>query len=180
VPPILATVVYLFVAKRSGALGGFPRWFERGRLDGATWLLIVASLVVSSTALVAWFALAKPDYGEVVAMFPEVPTPALFVGVVMFAVLNAALEETIYRGVVMGALDASLGAGMVPVLLQAVLFGILHINGFPRGPVGIGLATIYGMMMGLVRRKSGGMLAPWIAHVGTDVTIGSILLTTTR
>ncbi len=40
------------------------------------------------------------------------------------------------------------------------------------------LATIYGLMLGLVRRRSGGMLAPWSAHVGTDVALGSILLTT--
>lgn len=179
-PPILATVLYLFTAKRARSLGGLPPWFERGRLDRSAWLLIAASIVVSSTALVVWFALARPDYGEVVAMFPRLPTLALFAGVVVFAILNAALEETIYRGVVMGALDASLGPGAMPVLLQAALFGILHIHGFPRGLVGVGLATVYGLMMGVVRRRSGGMLAPWIAHVGTDVAIGSILLTTIR
>lgn len=179
-PPILAVTVYLVAAKRVAALGGLPRWFDRGRLDRATWLLIVMSVVVSSAALVAWFALAEPDYAELVARLPKLPASALFAGVFMFALVNAALEELIYRGVLLGALDASLGAGVSPVVIQALLFGVLHVNGFPRGPVGIGLATIYGLMMGVVRRRSGGLLAPWIAHVGADVAIGSILLTTIR
>ncbi len=179
VAPILATVAYLIIAKRSAALGGLPeRWFRRGKLDGATWRLIAASLAVSATALVVWFSLAKPDYSQVLGMFPKLPTYALFAGVVVFAMLNAALEETIYRGVVMGALDAALGVGAAPVILQAVVFGIVHIGGFPRGAIGIGLATIYGLMMGAVRRRAAGMLAPWIAHVGTDVAIGTILLFT--
>jgi hypothetical protein len=46
--------------------------------------------------------------------------------------------------------------------------------------VGVGLATIYGLMMGVVRRRSGGLLAPWIAHVLTDVVIAGIVLTFER
>ena len=34
-------------------------------------------------------------------------------------------------------------------------------------------------MMGAVRRRSGGMLAPWIAHVLTDVAIAGIILSVT-
>ena len=97
---------------------------------------------------------------------------------VLFAMMNAALEEFMYRGIAMGALEAGLGAGTLPVFLQALVFGIVHIGGFPRGAVGIALAIIYGLMMGALRRRSSGLLAPWIAHVGADVAIGSILLST--
>lgn len=177
--PIMASVIYVVCAKRVPALGGLPPWFERGRLDGSTWLLIGASILISSTALVLWFVLLKPDYGDVLrTIFPKLPVYWLFAGIVVFATLNAALEEFMYRGVVMASLDATLGAGTGSVLLQAAVFGIVHIGGFPRGAIGVVLATIYGLMMGAVRRRSAGMLAPWIAHVCTDVAIGSILLST--
>lgn len=176
--PILASAVYLVVAKCVGAFGGFPSWFARGRLDFSLWPWIGASVLVSFAALVLWFVLFRPDYSEVLRTIPRLPAALLFAGIVLFAMLNAALEEFMYRGIVMGALDATLGAGAASVTLQAAVFGILHIGGFPRGAVGIALATIYGLMMGAVRRRSGGLLAPWIAHVCTDVAIGSILLST--
>jgi uncharacterized protein len=179
IPPILASAAYLVVVKRVPAFGGVPPWFERGRLDLSAWLLIGASILVSSTALVLWFVVFKPNYSAVLrTFFVELPPVLLFVGIVLFAMTNAALEEFMYRGVAMGALDATFGAGALSVSLQGVVFGLVHIGGFPRGAVGVALATIYGFMMGAVRRRSGGLLAPWIAHVCTDVAIGSILLRT--
>jgi len=175
--PILAGATYLVIAKRAAVFGGLPPWFGRGRLDRSIWLLIGASVLISSTALVLWFVLLEPDYSDMLrTLFPKLPAALLFAGVVVFAMMNAALEEFMYRGVAMGALDATLGAGTVPVLLQAAVFGIVHIGGFPRGAVGVALATIYGLMMGVLRRRSAGMLAPWIAHVCTDVSIGLLLL----
>ena len=42
--------------------------------------------------------------------------------------------------------------------------------------LGIGLACIYGLLMGVIRRRAGGMFAPWIAHVFTDVVIAGIVV----
>jgi membrane protease YdiL (CAAX protease family) len=74
------------------------------------------------------------------------------------------------------ALDRSLGPGFTSLLLQALAFGAIHIRGFPRGWLGVGLACIYGLLMGVIRRRAGGMFAPWIAHVFTDVVIAGIVL----
>jgi len=176
-PPLLAVLGYAAAVARLRALGGRPSWLRVGRLDRGVWLLISVSVCVSALALVIWFALARPDYSELVGtLFPRLPVPLLFVGVVGFSMINAAIEELIYRGVLLGALDAVLGGGLLPVVLQALAFGIVHIAGFPRGLAGVGLATIYGLLMGAVRRRARGMLGPWLAHVVTDVVIGSILL----
>jgi uncharacterized protein len=70
----------------------------------------------------------------------------------------------------------SLGPGFAALLLQALAFGAIHIRGFPRGWFGVGLASIYGLLMGVIRRRAGGMFAPWIAHVFTDVVIAGIVL----
>jgi hypothetical protein len=93
-----------------------------------------------------------------------------------FAMLNAAVEEAAYRGVFLHALDRSLGPGFAALLLQALAFGAIHIRGFPRGWPGVGLACIFGLLMGVIRRRAGGMFAPWIAHVFTDVVIAGIVL----
>jgi hypothetical protein len=176
-PPLLAVLGYAAAVARLPAFGGRPDWLSFGRLDRGVWLLITVSVCVSALALVIWFALAKPDYSALVGtLFPRLPLPLLFAGVVGFSMINAAVEELIYRGVLLAALDAALGVGLLPVVLQAAAFGIAHIAGFPRGLAGVGLATIYGLLMGAVRRRARGMLGPWLAHVATDVVIGSILL----
>jgi membrane protease YdiL (CAAX protease family) len=100
----------------------------------------------------------------------------LIAGGLIFAMLNAAVEEAAYRGVFLHALDRSLGSGFLPLLLQALAFGAIHIRGFPRGWIGVGLACIFGLLMGVIRRRAGGMFAPWIAHVFTDVVIAGIVL----
>jgi len=176
-PPLLAVLAYAAAVARLPALGGRPSWLRVGRLDRGVWRLMFVSVFVSALALLLWFALAKPDYSALVGtLFPRLPLPLLFAGVVGFSLINAAIEELIYRGVLLGALDATLGVGMLPVVLQAGVFGIVHIAGFPRGLAGVGLASIYGLLMGAVRRRARGMLGPWLAHVVTDVVIGSILL----
>jgi membrane protease YdiL (CAAX protease family) len=69
------------------------------------------------------------------------------------------------------------GFGALPAMfIQGVAFGIVHANGFPRGVVGVVLASVYGVSLGLLRLRSGGLLAPFVAHVIADATIFGILL----
>ncbi len=107
---------------------------------------------------------------------PAVPLALLIAGGLVFSMVNAAVEEGAYRGVFLHALDNSLGPGFAPLLLQALAFGAIHIRGFPRGWLGVGLAFIYGLLMGVIRRRAGGMFAPWIAHVFTDIVIAGIVV----
>jgi len=100
----------------------------------------------------------------------------LIAGGLIFSMFNAAVEEGAYRGVILHALDRSLGPGFAALLLQALAFGAIHIRGFPRDWLGVGLACIYGLLMGVIRRRAGGMFAPWIAHVFTDVVIAGIVV----
>jgi membrane protease YdiL (CAAX protease family) len=74
------------------------------------------------------------------------------------------------------ALDTSLRPGSKALALQAVAFGTFHIEGFPRGWTGVALASVYGLLMGVIRRRAGGMLAACIAHVFTDIVIAGILI----
>lgn len=93
-----------------------------------------------------------------------------------FALGNAAVEEIVFRGAVMQATDSAVGAGSTSVLIQGWLFGAMHyLRGFPNGLWGVIMAAVYGIMLGVVRRRSAGMLAPWLSHFFADIVIFSIL-----
>jgi membrane protease YdiL (CAAX protease family) len=169
---VLVTVVRV-VPWFEEALG----WMRPGSVRPDVLFLSAASALIAAAGLVAWFLAVRPNVDDLLqTLIPDVSWPLLLVGGVGFAAINAAAEELAYRGVLMQALDAALGAGAVSIVLQAMAFGMLHIDGFPRGWIGVGLAGIYGLFMGALRRKAGGMLAPWIAHVLVDIAIVGILV----
>lgn len=167
--------VYALLVWRVPALRGAAPRVQRGEVTASTWLLVLGIVVVSSSALVLWRWLLRPDLADLDRMLPNQPVPLLLLGGLGFALLNAFLEEAVYRVVFLEALEAAT-ATWVAVVVQAVAFGALHLHGFPRGAVGVGLATIYGLMLGALRVRAKGMLAVYVAHVFADITIFTILL----
>src|SRR5262249_40231650 len=151
-------------------------WLRAGRIGPDVRILVIVTVVVSAAALVAWTVLLKPDLRHHLALVPALPLWAYPLAAFGFAAINAALEEAVFRGVMMEALDSSLGAGYLSIGTQALSFAALHyLAGFPSGAIGFAMTFVYGAMLGLVRRRSGGMVAPWIAHVAADLAIFSIL-----
>ena len=152
-------------------------WARWGSFDASIRLLCVVAWLLSAAALLSWYLFLHPNIPHFVkAYVPALPLGLLIAGGLIWAMLNAALEEAAYRGVFLHALDTSLGPGFPALLLQALAFGAIHIRGFPGGWIGVGLACIFGLFMGVIRRRAGGMFAPWIAHVFTDVVIAGIVL----
>jgi membrane protease YdiL (CAAX protease family) len=153
-------------------------WLALGTMTRAAKLWTAAIVVSAAAALIAWLEIAKPELASLRAQFVPrgMALPLVIVGMLVFASWNAMVEELCYRGFFMHALDETLGEGAASLLLQAAAFGALHVNGFPRGPSGIALAAIYGFALGILRRMTRGMFAPWLAHVTADVTIGALLL----
>ena len=93
----------------------------------------------------------------------------------VFAALNAILEELVFRGVLLDALEAQWG-GMVAVVTTAILFGLGHLSGYPPGRDGAILAGLYGVVLGWLRVRTGGLFLPIFAHIGADATIYGILV----
>ena len=173
----LGLLGYAGVVRGVPWLRGTATWARWGSFDARVWLLSVGAWLVAAVALVIWYLLLHPNIADIVkAYVPALPLGLLMAGGLIFAMLNAAVEEAAYRGVFLHALDRSLGPGFAALLLQAAAFGAIHIRGFPRGWLGVGLACIFGLFMGVIRRRAGGMFAPWIAHVFTDVVIAGIVL----
>lgn len=165
----------------------FPRlretfgWMRKGEPDQVSWLLIVLTSLVSAVALILW-ALWTNYLGiasSMLSTFRQVPFWfLLFVGIPGFALLNAFAEEVVYRGVLQEALGRRFENGM-PLLLaaQASAFAAAHFAvGFPNGKVGYLMTFVYALMLGYLRERTRGMLAPYLTHVAADFVIGLTLL----
>jgi len=168
---------YASVVRGVPWLRGTATWARWGSFDATVSFLSVAAWLLAAAALLSWYLLLHPNIADIVKAFvPALPLGLLIAGGLIFSMVNAAVEEGAYRGVILHALDRSLGPGFAALLLQGLAFGAIHIRGFPRGWLGVGLACIYGLLMGVIRRRAGGMFAPWIAHVFTDVVIAGIVV----
>jgi membrane protease YdiL (CAAX protease family) len=175
-PLLVPLIIYFLIALPVPKLRRTLLWLRPGRGGMDILTLVAASAVLSGIALYLWNYTLRPDLSRHLAFIPQAPFWSyLFLGL-GFAILNAALEESAFRGIVMQATDSVFGPGLFSLLLQAGLFGALHfLQGFPRGGWGFAMAFIYGVMLGHIRRKSCGMLAPWLAHVSADLVIFAIL-----
>jgi membrane protease YdiL (CAAX protease family) len=151
-------------------------WLRRGRLDGDILAAGAGIAVVSSVALMLWFVLLKPDVRALTAMIPAWPLWALVPLGMVFAAVNALLEEVIWRGILFDAFVAQLG-NRGAVIAQAIGFGIVHAHGFPNGALGMIMAGIYGLMLGWLRLRAHGLAAPILTHICADATIFAVLVT---
>jgi uncharacterized protein len=176
--PMLLTIgAYLGIRRFVPWLSEGSDFWRRGRIDAQVVFVSLAFVVMASVALLLWTRLAEPDLSDLHAQIPpNIPLALIVLGGVLFSILNALGEEFLWRGAILEALDRTLGRGALPVVIQAASFGLAHIMGFPRGWIGVALASVYGLMMGIVRRRSKGMLAPIVAHVFADMTIVGILV----
>jgi uncharacterized protein len=168
-------LIYLLLAQGVPSLRTTLGWLRVGRLDAPVWLLMGLTVVFSAMALIAWFVLSRPNVATWANLTRNWPVGLLIVGGLGFSIANAAVEEAVYRGVLMQGLDAAVGPGYLSAALQAVPFGLIHLRGVPNGALGIVMAAAYGLMLGLVRRRSGGMMAPFIAHILADAVIVTLL-----
>jgi membrane protease YdiL (CAAX protease family) len=174
---LVPLIVYLLVVLPLPMLRRSLLWTRSGMLARDSLLLVAATAAVAGIALCVWHRALRPDLSRHLGYIPDLPVwtwPFLGLG---FSVLNAAMEEAAFRGIVMQAADSAFGPGVLSLLSQAGLFGVMHyLQGFPRGLWGIGMTFLYGVMLGHIRRASQGMLAPWIAHVLADLVIFAILV----
>jgi membrane protease YdiL (CAAX protease family) len=107
-------------------------------------------------------------------MLPQWPVLGLLAAGLTFSIINAILEEFIWRGILLDWLRTRM-APAAAVVVQAASFGAAHYMGFPSGFVGSGLAAIYGVMLGALAVRSKGIGAPIVAHIAADAVIFAVL-----
>jgi uncharacterized protein len=161
-----------------GRMGGKERHINLvrlGRLGRSEFGAILMIALVSGAALVAWVGLLRPDLSRFIALLPKWPTTLLLLLGIGFSIVNAVLEELLWRGFLQSWLLSVVNPA-VAIGLQAISFGAFHFTGFPGGLAGITLATFYGLMLGALAFRCRGLLAPCVAHVVADAVIFAITL----
>lgn len=78
----------------------------------------------------------------------------------------AAVEEAIFWRMLQTALERVSGP-VIAVVVQAVTFGLLHVAGVPTAI----MAGTLGLLLGVTRSRTRGVLAPYLAHVDADANI---------
>lgn len=134
-----------------------------------TALAVAAPLILVPASLWVGPLLARPFFGDVGLATGDLGS---LVPAVTFAAANAALEETAYRGALLGWSRPALGlAGAV--LGQAVVFGFAHLGADVTGAaplLWLGMVAS-GVVAGLVAVRTDSLLLPFSAHLALDVPL---------
>lgn len=172
-PLVIPLVLYGIVVTFTRPLRRTVDWLRRGRLTPpiVAWTCVIVG--VSSGVLVLYQALRSPDLEHLDAYVPLGLLGHPVITAIVFCLVNATLEEVIFRGILYQAFEAR-WSWRVAVLASAVAFGIGHVGGYPPGIVGGVLAGVYALALGTLRHHAGGLLAVILAHVFADATITAI------
>lgn len=172
----LAALVWL---GRNGRWRPAMPWLRIGRPDPVSWVLGVATVTATAIALLLFTLLGDPDASAYLSALRSVPTWVAVLGILAFALVNAVWEEVVFRGALQHELAQTLGAWPA-VVIQAVLFGLAHLHGFPSGWIGVLMAAGWGSVLGVIRLRTGAIALPYLVHVCADLTIGICVLVLLR
>jgi len=143
-------------------------WLTRGRFAREVWIAIAVIVVGASTALLLWQRWCAGGH-------MQLPLPHGFVlrslAILGGCVLNAIGEEIEARALHQGALERVTGSRVIAVVGQALIFGSMHFHGIPSGWSGVVLASLYGLTIGALRLRAGGLVPAIVAHTFADLTI---------
>jgi hypothetical protein len=168
-------IAYVLLVGAVAPLRRSLHWARVGDLEYRVWAAAAVIVMVSSAALVIWNWVVRPDVSLILARIPMGSLATLLLCGAAFSVVNALLEEILFRGLLFDALKASYGVAFA-LFLQAGAFGVFHFQGFPSGAIGVALAAIFGLMQGMLRIYSGGLFACWVSHALVDGTIFALLV----
>lgn len=173
----LAFVVYVVAASRLPWLRELAPWHRVWSCNLRQGAFGAAVGLVAGLALWAWYERTPEQLDVIVDIARDWSIWTLVSLGVLAAVINAVVEESVYRGIVQDSLEKVLRPGATALVMQAAVFAALHFpTGILQGFAGVGLAFFYGLVLGLLRRRSEGLAVPVIAHTATDMVILGIVL----
>ena len=176
-PWYLAIPVFVY----AGLCGMIPAlrrscaWIVLGKWDRPGLLATPLIIALSSLALILYQWTMAPDVHEFTARLPAKILGSVVLAGILFAAVNAILEELLFRGVLYDGVERQWG-WKAAVLVTAAIFGIFHVHGYPPGAFGAVMAATYGLLLGWLRHRTQGLSLPILAHVFADATIFGILV----
>jgi membrane protease YdiL (CAAX protease family) len=163
-------IAYAAVCRTIAPLRRTWMWTVFGRCDRGSLLATAAVVAISIAALAVYQWKAMPDVRATAAELPARVLGSMALAGAWFAAVNATLEELVFRGILYDAAE-SLWGSPAAMATTAAFFGGFHLFGYPPGPLGAVLAGMYGLLLGWLRHRTGGLALPIAAHVFADATI---------
>lgn len=168
--PLLFLVLAAVLGRRIEAFG----WFRAGVLSGRMKVALTILVMLCMGVLAAYFSGLKPDLTHQ-PLIRSIKAPALLlITGLAIAALNSLIEEAIYRGILYDAIERAGFGAWIAVAIQAVAFGTFHLNSNEPGLVGVAMTAVLGLVLGILRRVSGGLIAPYILHFALDIGVYSL------
>lgn len=164
------TLVIVMVAVLGRSLGAGRRHLPLGLPDG--WILTLAAafaFLVAPVALLVHEDAARPFFGT---LDVQIGLAGAVVPALIFAVSNGVLEETVYRGVLLGWMERHLGT-VGAIVVQAAAFGLAHTGSDFIGSPAPVIASIFvlGILGGVVVKKTGSLFVPIVVHAAIDIPL---------
>ena len=164
-------LLVLYVARLFRPSNALPqllgrRW--RGLADSAIDLLYAC---VAFALIVALEALTSPLFaGRNAALSSLLPsTEAERLTWLLVAPVVGFCEEVVYRGYLLVQLSAFTRSAALGLVLQALLFGLAHLEQGAGAALRIG---VYGALLGLLTLRGRSLLAAIACHIGIDLASG--------
>lgn len=126
-------------------------------------VLGLAAIFVGPLVAEPFFGPLPIDLGNAWAILPAL----------LFAIANATMEETAYRGALLRWLVPVRGAFMA-LVIQAAVFGLAHGVGtdFTQSPLPVIAATAFGgLAFGVIALRTGSLIVPIALHAALDIPI---------
>jgi membrane protease YdiL (CAAX protease family) len=142
----------------------------RGASRAGVALAVSGLLAVGIAAIFIGPAVAEPFFGPLPVALGNL---AALVPALLFAIANASMEETAYRGVLLRWVMRSRSPA-VAMAVQAAAFGLAHGVGgaFAGSPLPVVAATaVAGLAFGAVALRTGSLLLPIALHAALDIPI---------
>jgi membrane protease YdiL (CAAX protease family) len=143
------------------------RWHGVRRASADLGLALAAGVAICAIELLSARLLAMGRNAAIASLLPSTGAERLTWALV--ALSAGFCEEVVYRGYLQTQLGAFTGQAALGVLLQAVLFGLAHLE---QGPVAAVRIGVYGLIFGVLAKVRGSLLPGIICHIGIDLASG--------
>jgi hypothetical protein len=152
--------IYLKIGNLAARLQ--PTWITIGGMPPLRWRL-TAPVIGLASSLVVW---------EFVRYAGQpVPNPQRMAAwAILFAAMNAFVEESIFRNALLSSLEPEFGAQQA-IFVSATIFGLGHWNGLPSGTAGVLMTWVFGYLAAKAMVETKGMFWPWFMHALPDCVI---------
>jgi uncharacterized protein len=148
---------------RDAGMGGGswrPGALVTGTLTGALGIGIPILLLVG----IGWLALRSA---------PDGSSMALALRLLAFLAPAALWEELAFRGYPLTVLADAVGA-RIAVVATSMVFGLIHLANPGADWRAVGLVTLAGIWLGVVRLATGSLWAAWLAHLAWNWTMAGL------